>query len=65
MEFVLIPHYQLTDLTDTELVVVLTPNSPHFVTGGKDGAVRLWDLETGQQLFTLRPEGHKGHVSEY
>ncbi len=55
MEFVIIPPHQLTDITDSELLVIVTPNVPHFVTGEKDGVVRLWDLETGQQLCVLRP----------
>lgn len=56
MEFVIIPNHQLTDLSDTELLVVVTPNSPNFVTGGKDGVVRLWDLETGQQFCAIPPD---------
>jgi WD40 repeat protein len=56
MEFVIIPSHQLTELTDTVLLIVVTPNSPHFVSGGQDGVVRLWDLESGQQLWAIHPD---------
>jgi len=36
------------------------PEGPYVMTGGRDGAVRLWDLRAGKCVAVL--EGHGGHV---
>ncbi len=40
--------------------VSFLPNGERFVTGGKDGVLRLWNQQTGQLLQTMR--GHTGPV---
>jgi WD40 repeat protein len=37
-----------------------SPDGKRLVTGGFDNTVRLWDLESGSELLTLR--GHTGSV---
>jgi serine/threonine protein kinase len=40
--------------------VAVSPDGRRALSGGDDGTVRLWDLETGRQLHCL--EGHTGAV---
>ena len=34
----------------------LQPNGEILVSGGEDGTIRLWNVQTGEQLKTLQPE---------
>jgi hypothetical protein len=40
--------------------VAVSPDGPRALSAGSEGTVKLWDLETGQELRTLR--GHKKRV---
>ena len=40
--------------------VAFSPNGRMLATGGWDGAVKLWDLKSGQEIAT--GNGHKGIV---
>jgi hypothetical protein len=40
---------------------VLSDDSSRLLSGGKDGSVRLWDLQTGREL--VRCEGHRHQVA--
>ena len=40
--------------------VSFSPNGKRIVSGGADGTVRLWDVETGSILKTLT--GHTGSI---
>jgi WD40 repeat protein len=40
--------------------IALNPNGTVLAVGYQDGAVRLWNMETGEQLVVL--EGHEGRV---
>jgi WD40 repeat protein len=39
--------------TDAVLSVAFFPDGRHGLSGGSDGTLRIWDLETGQELRTL------------
>jgi WD40 repeat protein len=41
--------------------VAVTPDGRHVISGSDDNTLRVWDLETGQELRTL--EGHTDTVS--
>jgi WD40 repeat protein len=51
----------LTGHTDWVLVVTLTPDGHHALSGSFDGTLRLWDLATGQILRTFI--GHERWVT--
>src|SRR2546422_458999 len=41
--------------------VVYTPDGKHIITGSSDGAMRIWDVETGRTLRVLyAPERRSG-----
>jgi WD40 repeat protein len=42
------------------LNVAFSPDSQRLATGGEENSVKIWDVQTGQELLTLR--GHKGDV---
>jgi len=43
-----------------DYVYACVPNSEgnRVIAGGEDGAIRIWDAQTGEQLFTWRPKPH-------
>jgi WD40 repeat protein len=47
---------------DSVLSVVFTPDKKRALSGHKDHLVKLWDLDTKKELFTLK--GHDDNVSE-
>jgi eukaryotic-like serine/threonine-protein kinase len=42
------------------LNVAFSPDSQRLATGGEDNTIKIWDVQTGQELQTLR--GHSGEV---
>src|SRR5207248_8896537 len=42
------------------LNVAFSPDGRRLVTGGKENTVKIWDVQTGKELHTLR--GHNGDV---
>jgi WD40 repeat protein len=38
------------------LSVAITPDGRRIVSGGADGTFRIWDLETGEELWTLQAD---------
>ncbi|MCY4404446.1 MAG: WD40 repeat domain-containing protein [Candidatus Poribacteria bacterium] len=55
-----VPHgkinYTLKGHTDKIKALSFTPNGKILASGGEDGTIRLWDVNTGTQLFNL-PSG--------
>jgi WD40 repeat protein len=51
---------QLQGHTGWVCSVALSPDGKHIVSGSEDKAIRIWDVETGEQLRTL--QGHRHHV---
>src|SRR5205085_2283230 len=45
---------------DTILSIAWSPDGRMLASGSRDEAIRLWDVQTGQPLYTL--EGHTGVV---
>jgi hypothetical protein len=45
---------------EAKITAILLKNGKRLVSGGTDGTVRLWDVEMGNLLQTLK--GHKGEV---
>ena len=41
-------------------MAVFNPQGNRMLTGGNDETARLWDVETGKELITLR--GYKGGI---
>ncbi len=55
---------QLSEIASDQnwvLAVAATPDGRHFISGGQDGSVRLWELETGTCLHTFT--GHTSGVA--
>jgi WD40 repeat protein len=50
----------LTGHTDEVYAVAFHPDGTRLATGGRDGAVWLWDLARGEEI--VRMPGHKGYV---
>lgn len=42
------------------MFVDISPDGSRLATGGIDKFVKLWDVKTGQRLFSL--PGHKGEI---
>ena len=41
--------------------LIFSPDSKRLISGGKDGTVKLWDVESGQEIFSYK--GHPGDVT--
>lgn len=50
-------HYKLKEFQDTNSVLCLQFDEQYLITGTYDGNVKVWDVETGQLVRTL-----KGHI---
>jgi|GEM_PF-3265627 len=65
-----VPEYQLiapilkpdAPLEEREFIlsIALSPDDSVLAAGYHDGAIRLWDMETGERLMVL--EGHEGYI---
>lgn len=61
--------YILTDQVDGVMRLAVSPDGAAFATGGSDGAIRLWSLQTGALYHTLGSRilwfgaGHRDQIS--